>query len=163
MQSAILRSAVPADRVGILKLNEAAVPNVNSIPLSALESLHENCFSLTLTEVGGALAGFLLALAPEADYDSLNFRWFCERYENFTYVDRVVVDSRYHRRGIGKALYADLEQHCSGIDSLACEVNLRPPNPGSVAFHHRIGFREVGRQNLDGGSRRVSLMFKDLS
>ena len=27
-----------------------------------------------------------------------------------------------------------------------CEVNLAPPNPESLKFHARIGFREVGRQ-----------------
>lgn len=163
MQPATLRSASVADLGAILRLNEAAVPNVNSIPLSVLKSLHQQCFSLTIAELGGELAGFLLALAPQTNYDSLNFEWFRERYDNFTYVDRVVVDSSCRRHGIARDLYADLEQRCLDIDSLTCEVNLRPANPGSIAFHSRIGFREVGQQDLDGGSRRVSLMLKDIS
>ena len=162
MQPASLRSATAADRGAILELNEGVVPHVNSIPLSVLEDLHRKCFSLTIAEVGGQLADFLLALGPQTDYDSLNFQWFRERYESFTYVDRIVVGASYRRLGIARDLYADLEQRSRGVDSLTCEVNLRPPNSGSVAFHRRIGFREVGQQDLEG-SRRVSLMLKDIS
>jgi predicted GNAT superfamily acetyltransferase len=28
---------------------------------------------------------------------------------------------------------------------LCCEVNVEPPNPGSLRFHERIGFAEVGQ------------------
>ncbi|HXV37437.1 MAG TPA: hypothetical protein VEC18_09820 [Myxococcota bacterium] len=38
-----------------------------------------------------------------------------------------------------------------------------PPNPGSLAFHERCGFVEVGRQDTDGGAKLVCLVSKDLS
>ncbi len=41
-----------------------------------------------------------------ASYDSVNYRWFAERYERFLYVDRVVVAAAQHGRGFGLAQYA---------------------------------------------------------
>jgi predicted GNAT superfamily acetyltransferase len=35
-------------------------------------------------------------------------------------------------------------------------------NEGSLRFHHRIGFVEVGQQDTDGGTKRVSLLAKPL-
>ncbi len=34
---------------------------------------------------------------------------------------------------------------------MLCEVNHAPPNPGSDAFHARMGFGEIGRAVLSGG------------
>jgi predicted GNAT superfamily acetyltransferase len=45
---------------------------------------------------------------------------------------------------------------------LFCEVNVRPRNDASLAFHEAIGFREVGQQDTDGGAKRVSLLALDL-
>lgn len=43
----------------------------------------------------------------------------------------------------------------AGHDRFCCEVNFLPPNPGSDAFHARLGFSEVGRGVLYGGSKTV--------
>ena len=46
---------------------------------------------------------------------------------------------------------------------LCCEVNLEPPNPGSLRFHHRIGFTEVGQSIPEYANYRVSYLSKSLS
>jgi predicted GNAT superfamily acetyltransferase len=48
------------------------------------------------------------------------------------------------------------------VPVLFCEVNVRPRNETSLAFHEAIGFREVGQQDTDGGTKRVSLLALDL-
>ena len=45
-----------------------------------------------------------------------------------------------------------------GLGEVTCEVNLEPPNPASLAFHARLGFRQVGEQVTKGGSVRVALL-----
>ena len=45
---------------------------------------------------------------------------------------------------------------------LTCEVNLRPPNEGSIAYHERHGFKRVGTQETEGGSKEVAMMEKRL-
>jgi predicted GNAT superfamily acetyltransferase len=43
---------------------------------------------------------------------------------------------------------------------MALEVNLVPPNPGSLAFHRGRGYAEVGR--LGDEEHRVAMLTKDL-
>lgn len=43
---------------------------------------------------------------------------------------------------------------------LTCEVNLEPPNPHSLAFHHRLGFTQVGEQVTTRGTVRVALLVR---
>lgn len=38
------------------------------------------------------------------------------------------------------------------------EVNVDPPNPGSLRFHDRLGFTEVGRQATKGDTVTVALL-----
>ena len=42
---------------------------------------------------------------------------------------------------------------------LTLEINLEPPNPGSLALHGKLGFAEVGQLVADEG-KLVSLMVK---
>jgi len=159
--SVSLHPAVESDFDDILRLNGAAVPHVNLIDRDELAGLAAQAFHFHVARVGDALAGFLLSLAPGADYGSLNYRWFSERYPQFVYVDRIVVADEHHGLGIGRRLYAGLEQAMAGFaPSLTCEVNLAPPNPGSRAFHERLGFTEVGQQATEGGAKVVCLMHK---
>ena len=46
---------------------------------------------------------------------------------------------------------------------LCCEVNLEPPNPGSLRFHQRIGFTEVGQSIPEYANYRVSYLSKSIS
>ncbi len=154
-----IHEARPTDFVAILELNEAAVPNVNSISTSTLENLHEQSCLFCLAMVSSNLAGFLLALPETASYDSPNFRFFKDRFPQFAYVDRIVVDEDYRRHGVGRRLYAALFDDVRNNKPLvACEVNLIPPNPDSVRFHENLGFEEVGQQETDQGTKRVSLL-----
>jgi len=157
----LIRQAVPADYPAVLALNDGAVPSVNSIPIEKLAHLHGQSvyFSVACDDAG--IAGFLLALDERAVYDSINFRYFQDHYPRFAYVDRVVVHPDRHRSGMGRRLYADLLATVADQSPIvACEVNLQPPNPGSLTFHERLGFTAVGEQLTEGGSKRVCLMVR---
>jgi predicted GNAT superfamily acetyltransferase len=157
----IITSALASDYPAILELNEAAVPHVNSIDAAELAELQRQAFFFGVARDGDAIAGFLLALAEGRTYRSLNYRWFSEHYDAFVYIDRIVVSAACARRGVGRELYQALQQQAAGqTPMLACEVNIRPPNLTSLAFHHSLGFAEVGQQDTDGGNKRVSLLRK---
>ncbi|MCC7305386.1 MAG: GNAT family N-acetyltransferase [Alphaproteobacteria bacterium] len=150
---------LPALRV----LNNSAVPHVPAITEQELQDLAQKSCYLRTAWIADRLAGFLLALGPGQDYQSLNYKWFSERYKDFVYIDRVVVAEEARGTGIGKALYEDIESFSRERTGLiTCEVNLFPPNPQSVAFHKKAGFCEVGQQNTESGSKRVSLLIKPL-
>jgi predicted GNAT superfamily acetyltransferase len=101
-------------------------------------------------------------LGPGADYGSVNYRWFSERYESFAYLDRVAIDAAHQSRGLGAALYGEVERRLAGsVPWFVLEVNLRPRNDGSLRFHSRQGFVEVGQQDTNYGTL-VSLLAKPL-
>jgi len=161
--SIMIRPAHADDFAAIHTMNEGAVPDVSSITLEELLTLAKQCCYFVVALVDGERAGFFMALRPGQAYQSLNYRWFSERYESFIYIDRIVVSPAYKGRGIGRALYDDVEKFAAGtVPVLTCEVNLVPPNPDSIAFHKKLGFAEAGQQNTEGGTKRVSLMVKAL-
>jgi len=158
-----LRPIVDADLPALLEINTAAVPAVNRIPAEELAALVADG-ALALTVDDGAPAGLLIALPPGLDYASENYTWFSARAAaagtDFLYVDRIVVAERLRGTGVGRRIYeavfaAAAEQ---GRDEVLCEVNVEPPNPGSMRFHLGLGFAEVGRQRTKGGSVEVALL-----
>ena len=158
------RNVREGDLPAVLALNESVVPHVNSVPMEQLRWFMDNAFVFRVAELGNGLGGFLVALTPEADYASPNFRWFVDRRSSFVYVDRVVVSPAARRLGLARRFYEDLARAARGrAEVLTCEVNTRPRNEDSLHFHRSLGFSEVGRQETEGGLKEVSLMERPLS
>ncbi len=88
-----------------------------------------------------------------------------QRHARFLYVDRIVVAVGTQARGAGTRLYRDVYALASrdAVPLITCEFDIEPPNPASERFHARPGFCEVGRQQLDGGSKTVSLQALDVA
>ena len=109
------------------------------------------------------LAGFLIAMTPDCDYWSSNFKWFRERSDDFVYIDRIAVSPWFRKRGIAARLYADIERYARahGAKRLTLEVNVRPHNEISLAFHDRMGFTGLEERETEYGSR-VLMMEKML-
>ncbi|WP_395639339.1 GNAT family N-acetyltransferase [Pseudolysinimonas sp.] len=155
----ILRPYVSADLEALVAINDAATPAVPITPAAELAELIGSS-RLTLVADDGAVAGFVVALAPGLPYASENYTWFSARSSDFLYVDRIVLAPRLQGQGVGPRLYAAVEEaaRADGATEITCEVNVRPPNPGSLAFHARLGFVEVGRQQTKGGANEVALL-----
>jgi uncharacterized protein len=155
----MIRDAVAGDFPAILELNAGSVHFLSPLDRDKLEHLHGQAAYHRVLDEGGLIGGFLLAFREGALYDSPNYQWFSERYPSFLYVDRAVVNGSCRRKGCGRALYDDLISHAAGlgIEALTCEIDISPPNPGSLLFHAGYGFREVGTQWLHGGAKQVSL------
>jgi predicted GNAT superfamily acetyltransferase len=101
-------------------------------------------------------SAFIIAFDETAAYDSPNYLWFRERFPRFVYVDRVVTAAA--ARGLGHAgtLYNTLFElaRAAGHECVTCEVNADPPNPGSDAFHAKLGFTPIGRAAVNGKTVR---------
>lgn len=159
-----VKPAQPFDYPAIHQINEASVPAVSSISIDELQTLAgQGCYFGSVW-VERNCAGFLMAMRPGADYASPHYQWFSREYPDFVYVDRIAVAAQYKGLGLGRALYQDLVRAITGTSPLiTCEVNLRPPNPDSFAFHTKLGFVEVGQLESEAGMKRVSLMTKKLT
>lgn len=155
-----LRNALSSDLPAVLDLNERALPHVNSITLEDMAWYLEKAPYFKLIEsLEKQISGFLIALEPGLDYGSDNYRWFSSNYDCFFYVDRVVIGETARGQGLGGKLYRDVIKVAQKMaPRLTCEVNSRPPNPDSMAFHNRFGFKPVGIQETEGGKKEVTLM-----
>ena len=166
MQSSELgpRLFLASDIDAALELNNANAPAVGEIDRTTLEFLIEH--SLYAFAIGiETLHAFCITFAPGAPYTSVNYQWFSKKYSDFVYLDRIVVSKKMRNQTLGAKLYTAIEQRmlkdrCAPL--LTCEVNLKPPNIGSIRFHDRIGFREVGQQDSKPGLT-VSLLAKKIS
>jgi len=160
----IVRNIEISDLPRVLEINNANTPGVSELTMSELETDIENCLhALAIDNELGEVCAFCITFAPDAPDAGSNHQWFAERYESFVYLDRIAIDSNYQNRGLGAMLYQSVEQHMlksAEHSLLCCEVNLDPPNPGSLRFHNRIGFTEVGRHSPQQGYV-VSLLMKD--
>lgn len=147
----------------VLAVNNDATPDVNELSPEDLRRLVDMSCYFRIAESDRVRAGFLIAMRSGADYESPNFRWFKRNYADFVYIDRVVVEPRFRRHGIGKVFYADVQSYAEQIAPyLTCEVNLAPRNDISLLFHGAYGFQEVGQQLTEGDAKRVSLLAKEL-
>jgi len=158
------RTATINDFEAVLALNRESERFLSPLTRGRLELLHAEADLHQVIEVDGAVVAFVLALREGSGYDSVNYRWFVDRYERFLYVDRVVVAAAQHGRGLGRMLYDAVFAHArtTGVPRITCEYDLDPPNPASARFHDVFGFREVGRQRVAGGSKQVSLQAADV-
>jgi uncharacterized protein len=168
MTEFLFRDAVQSDFSAVLTLNEASVRFLSPLDLAKLTRLSTEPVFFRVAVSVETVAGFLLAFLPEAIYDSPNFLWFKARYDNFAYIDRIVVSNAFRGRRLATSLYAELEKYARGrgIPRLVCEINVDPPNPVSLSFHEKKGFIEVGRQEIyeaeKGLAKIVSLQVKEL-
>ncbi len=96
---------------------------------SSIASELDNPLSLWLVwEEDGAAAAYLgvQRVPPQAD------------------VMNVAVSPALRRRGIARALFAELERRLPEIDELFLEV--RASNSGAIALYRTLGFAQVGRR-----------------
>src|SRR3954447_9646335 len=157
-----LRPLRETDVADVLALNEYNVVKLAPMDEARLQDLRELADRFDIVDLAGAFAGFVITFGPGTSYDSENYRWFTGRHGNdgFYYLDRIVLDDRFRRRGLGTFVYDEVEKTATPYGRLALEVNVQPPNEPSLAFHRRRGYVEVGRLGDDG--HIVALMEKSL-
>lgn|GEM_PF-368760 len=160
--SLVMRDIDADELDAALALNNSAGPGIIPIDHARMRELFDVARYFRVALFNGEIAGFQIGLTPEARYDSPNFLWFREHYADFLYIDRIVIDSRFRRHGIGRVFYADVLSFAEvRYPLLTCEVFIEPRDDVSLVFFGTNGFQEVGQQILDNG-RRVSLMIKEM-
>lgn len=172
MSSFTITTAEPTMLPRLHALNQAATPGVSDVTIETLGRLiADSAPTFVACEPAGASpcrpVGFLLLLGPGARHDSPNYAWFAARATEtgaaIAYVDRIAVDPALRGSGVGALLYEAAFERCRGrYDRIGCEVNSAPPNPGSMRFHQRLGFHEVGRQDFVPGEKAVVYLERDL-
>ena len=157
-----IKNVTSNDFVDVLRLNEDSLPHVSNIGIDDVQWFADNAAYFRIVRIDERLAGFLIGLRPGTVYSSPNYRWFCDNYDDFAYIDRVAVADWARRRGIADYLYDDFAQSQTNVPVMTCEVNIRPPNEGSMRFHESQGFTRIGSQAIHDGEKEVAYMEKKL-
>jgi predicted GNAT superfamily acetyltransferase len=158
-----IRDITAADVPRLVELNNHNVPAVSPSDeggMTALVAATDAAVAVVDGAAPSEVLGFALLLRAGADYASENYRWFEARSTDFLYVDRIVVADAAQNAGAGRVLYDWIfaRARAAGLAEVTCEVNVEPPNPGSMRFHERLGFVEVGRQSTKGDTIVVALL-----
>ncbi len=154
-----LRDVRDSDLRAVLRLNQSEVPHVGSIDIERMQWFAEHADYFRIAIDGENLGAYLVGLRPGSSYGSPNYRWFCEHYDDFAYVDRVAVAASVRREGLASRLYDDFAASVpETVGFLTCEVNVRPPNESSMQYHLNRGFEKVGSLVSDNGKKEVALL-----
>ena len=140
-----VRDAAPGDEDFILALNAASTPAVGDMTADDYREIAGWAHRVLIAEAGGKPAGFLILVRPGSDYPSDNYGWFEEQFDHHLYVDRIAVSKAAWGQGVGRSLYEEAMRiaAATGEKRLTAEVNEDPPNPESMAFHAKLGFRHL--------------------
>jgi predicted GNAT superfamily acetyltransferase len=149
----------------ILTLNGEAQPAVTRLDenellrLSILSDAHH-----VVVDSNDVVVGYMLAFYYDANYDGEEFGALRKIITApFLYVDQIVISSAVRGTGLGRALYHRMEMEAMRreIHVLCCDVNTLPLNAASLAFHYRLGFKQIGSLPTTDG-RQAALLKKTL-
>jgi len=159
----VIRPALVDDFEVIESLNYSVVNLTSPMDAARIQQLHDiSSYHRVITQ-DSQLTAFLLVLGPDCDYDSVNYQWFDQHYDDFAYIDRIVVRDGSRGQGLGTILYEDLFAWAISqkIRNIVCEYNAEPLNEASREFHNALGFQEVSRETI-GQAKRVSMQLRVL-
>ncbi|MAD60675.1 MAG: hypothetical protein CMH49_04050 [Myxococcales bacterium] len=155
----LIRELKPSDLSSVYLINQANVPAVGQESEASFTSLYEQCELALVLEVDDKIQGFCIVLSPQSDYQSPNYLYFKDRYSQFIYLDRIALSSAVQGRGYGPLLYKEIEQRLRP-ERFTLEVNIKPPNEGSLRFHLREGFKVIAEEETRPG-KIVALMLRE--
>jgi len=153
--------ATKSDLAKILLLNQKAMPAVSFMDEKSINYFYcvSEYFKLIKCANKNKIYGFLIGLTDNLNYKSENYLWFSKRYSSFMYVDRIVIHGQSIGLGFGTMLYNNLIDYSRGkFKNIICEYNIKPMNLISKKFHEKFGFRKVGSQKTEGGTKEVLMM-----
>lgn len=152
-QDITLRPGSLDDTAAIVALNAAVVAVTSPMDDAGFSALFALAAVCDVAERDGAVIGFIIAMDHGATYANGNFCWFADRLKRFTYIDRAVIGDQARSLGLGSLMYDRLGDAARRRGSLvlAAEMDLVPANTGSLRFHARRGFVELGTRALDSG------------
>ena len=126
----------------IFKLNQQNTPEVGSLDSTEhLKRLIELSAYNLLMLSDEEIIGFIICMREGSIYESENYKFFKQRLKKFLYVDRVAIDERHRRSGLGKEIYEDIFVHASNGTTVSCTVvmlsNAPPRCSATVPFLRR--------------------------
>jgi uncharacterized protein len=145
----------------LLEINNAAVPDIGVLNPVKAQWLVEHLMMPGLVLLDGQTAGIIVVLNEHCGYDSDYYRWFTDRYENFLYIDRIVVAAWARGKGVAKQIYQMVEQTAQEYElAIVADVYSEPPNVPSLKFHEAMGYKIIGTAYMADQKKTVAKFMK---
>jgi phosphinothricin acetyltransferase len=139
-----VRAALPEDMPGIRAVDEALGQGTGH-PDELLRAIEDG--RVVVAEEDGALSGYV---------------WWSRVWDVIPLSTLARVHPEYHRRGVGRAMYAHLESELAAAGWKFWLSSTEEDNERSRAFHAAVGFREIGTVAELGQPQREVFLRKDL-
>ena len=132
-------------------LNQQNTPEVGDVPdIGNFKQLIKFSENILIAEKDSKLIGFVLCMKQNQMYKSKNYLYLSSKFSEFLYIDRIAIGKKYRRLGIGKTMYEKIIEAAKLTEvPLLCEVNTKPKNGPSLAFHKYLGFEEIGKNDFE--------------
>tara|TARA_B100000029_G_scaffold414432_1_gene417839 strand:+ start:2221 stop:2727 length:507 start_codon:yes stop_codon:yes gene_type:complete len=150
----ILTLTLPASEKEVKEMhviNQENIPEVGGLAdineFNDRVSWSSNVFAYKYEDV---IKAFVLCMREGLPYKSPNYKYISINFKKFLYVDRIAVQEKFRRQGIAEEIYKTVinEGKRNSLDVL-CEVNTKPSNEPSLAFHRKMGFEEIGTNEFE--------------
>lgn len=142
------------------RLNEKEAPEALSLVESVFVETANLCDYRFDLSAGGALCAFAQGLTCGQGVDHFAYQWFSMRFDDFVFIDRIIVDSAYRRQGRGaqllEACVAKAQAHNKTL--MVCQVHDRPSNKLGHLFIQKMGFNAIESVMLP--SRDIVTMYQ---
>ena len=160
MSDSVLRPLASRDLDDVVGLNDRFVHLTAPMSHQRVEQM-ASTGTVEVIVHDDRFAGFVITAMSGSGFESENFDWFAERYDDFCYLDRIIVHEDVRRAGLGRRVYDEVEARAAAeVPVLTLEVNIDPPNEPSLAFHAGRGFEQVGERFIT--DHTVAMMAKRL-
>ena len=157
--SYIIVDANKDDLEFIVSLNKDSMPSVSELSTEKAIHLLKISNYFRILKIKDKPIGFLNAIFSDMEFNNINYLWFKNRYKNFIYVDRIIINKEFQNHGYGAIFYNDLINTINDdFLNIGCEINVKPYNLKSINFHKKFGFMEVGREYIENGKKQVAYM-----
>ena len=135
-------------------INQTNSPEVGNIPsIGQFKELTDLTETIYVFKDKEKIIGFILLMREDMIYQSENYKYISSKYDHFLYVDRIAIQSDYRRQGLAEKIYNQVIKDGEKLElDILCEVNTRPKNEISLAFHKKMGFKEIGTQDFQKNS-----------
>lgn len=136
------------------------ITDVTESLLDAIAALEEQCFSLPWTkeQLRSQLSPrhiFLAAMDGEELLGYIGLMYVLDE----GYISNVAVSPLHRRRGVARALIAQLETRCRALDLRFMTLEVRAGNLPAIALYENCGFQQVGlRKNYYQSPREDAIL-----
>lgn len=124
------------------RLNQKACAAALQLSAGDFAERHDACVLRLQETRNERLVAFALGMTSRNPLADFSLQWCLTRFEDFLFLERIVVEPSWRRAGIGSSMIERAVQWSreAGLMSLCCQVHDRPPNRDAHAFVMALGF-----------------------